>query len=182
MESGKHNSHLVWGPSGSRRVRLVAQRHPRFYVLRCPGVWVLTRLGRIAFLGEDCPTPHWESGLRRLSKGALWTDRRDRSTARRCSPERGEAMHEVSKRVLFRALLEGGMSNAALSRQTGEDGWGASEGEPDHRLHQPGGAEPEDPADGAGRGAAGVGAAELPGSATARKLIQQTIFGRACAE
>ena len=58
-----------------------------------------------------------ERAARRLCKGAPWTDRRAGSKARRCSPERGEEMHEVSKRVLFRALLKGGMSKAAISRE-----------------------------------------------------------------
>ena len=60
-----------------------------------------------------------ERAARRLSRGTPWTDRRAGSRARRCSPERGEAMHAVSKRVLFRALLKGGMSKAATSRDLG---------------------------------------------------------------
>ena len=60
-----------------------------------------------------------ERAARRLTKGAPWTDRRAGSGAKRCSPERGEAMHEVSKRVLFRALLKGGMSKSAISRELG---------------------------------------------------------------
>ena len=60
-----------------------------------------------------------ERAARRLSRGTPWTDRRAGSRARRCSPERGEAMHEVSKRVRFRALLKGGMSKAAISRELG---------------------------------------------------------------
>ena len=49
----------------------------------------------------------------------------------------------------------------------GENGCGASEREPDHRLHQPRGAERADPAGGSGRGAAGYGAAECPSAGPA---------------
>ena len=48
-----------------------------------------------------------------------WADRQAGSRAKHCSPERGEAMHEVSKRVRFRALLEGGMSKTAIRRELG---------------------------------------------------------------
>ena len=65
--------------------------------------------------GQNVPLGFGRTGARRLSKGAPWTDRRAGSRARRCSPERGEVMHEISKRVLFRALWKGGMSKAAIS-------------------------------------------------------------------
>ena len=58
-----------------------------------------------------------ERAARRSSRGWPWGGRQAESRVKRGSPARGEAMHEVSKQVRFRALLEGGMSKTAISRE-----------------------------------------------------------------